>query len=219
MRPDTRCPRLYVEGANDCRVICALMNVLGTELDEQKGPVIVEPQGSCTKLLEMFEVAYKSSLQSKNPVGFVLDWDRPEDNRAGQLRERFASVGCELSDADFTEDGIIKEISGVRVGVWLMPHAGAHAGKLEDFLRALIPQSDSILPLSRAYVGDVALSIPKDSRFRDVDQEKAELCAWLAVQRQPGESYALAVKSHALSVGSPVARKFHEWFCRLYGLA
>ena len=218
MKCDSHIPRLYVEGDNDCRVICTLLDALGLVLDERSGPVIVEPQGSCTELLKSFGVAFKASLQTKCPIGFVLDWDRPEDNRACQLRERFKSIGCELQDSDFLDDGIIKEIHGVPVGVWLMPNASARSGKLEDFLQELIPSSDLVFPKSKEYVNDVASSVSLGFRFRDVDREKAEIHSWLAVQKDPGKSYALAIKSHLFSVDSPIAHKFHEWFCRLYGL-
>jgi len=218
MKPDPSLPRLYVEGLNDCRVICALMNELGMDLNEKNGPVIVEPKGSCLELLNKFSVTFKSAQSFGNPVGYVFDWDRPEDNRRCQLQERFRALGCELTDSDFAEDGIIKEVDGIIVGVWLMPNAAAYSGKLEDFLRAMIPSSDPIFPKSRAYVDDVASSVSPESRFRDIDREKADLHSWLAVQRNPGESYALAITSHLLTVDSPVARRFHTWFCRLYGL-
>lgn len=211
-------PHLYVEGENDRRVICALMNELGTDLDKERGPVIVEAKGSCSKLMETFVVAVKSAQSSGRHVGFVIDWDRPEDNRAGQLRERFKTIGCELSDKEFVEEGIIKDVDGIAVGVWLMPNAAARSGKLEDFLRTMIPSYDKIFPKAKAYVGDVADSVPLDTRFRDVDREKAEIYSWLAVQKNPGESYALAITSRLLAVNSPVARNFHSWFCKLYGL-
>ena len=219
MKSDPGLPRLYVEGENDCRVICALVNALGTDLDEKKGPVIVEPKGSCLELLNAFVVAFTAAQSFRHPVGYVLDWDRPEDNRMRQLQERFKAIGCELSDSDFGEDGIIREVDGITVGVWLMPNAAAHSGKLEDFLREMISPSDPIFPKSRAYVDEVASSVLPDFRFRDIDREKADLHSWLAVQRNPGESYALAITSRLLSVDSSIACKFYSWFCRLYGLS
>ena len=218
MKPNPSLPRLYVEGQNDCRVICALVNELGTDLNEKHGPVIVEPKGSCLELLNTVNVTFKSAQSFGNPVGYVFDWDRPEDNRRFQLQERFKALGCELTDSDFTEGGIIKEVDGITVGVWLMPNAAALAGKLENFLREMIPASDPIFPKSKAYVDDVESSVSPDSRFRDIDREKADLHSWLAVQRNPGESYALAITSQLFSVDSPGARSFYSWFCRLYGL-
>lgn len=97
-----------------------------------------------------------------------------------------------------------------------MPNPAARSGSLEDFLRGMIPDSDMILPKATSYVDDVRVSVPPDSRFRDVDRAKAEMYSWLAVQKNPGESYALAIKSLSLSAEKPLARKFHNWFCRLY---
>ena len=75
----------------------------------------------------------------------------------------------------------------------------------------MIPASDPIFPKSKAYVDDVESSVSPDSRFRDIDREKADLHSWLAVQRNPGESYALAITSQLLSVDSPGARSFYSW--------
>ena len=90
---------------------------------------------------------------------------------------------------------------------------------LEDFLREMIPASDPIFPKSKAYVDDVGSSVSPEFRFRDIDREKADLHSWLAVPRNPGESYALAITSRLLSIDSAIARKFYSWFCRLYGVS
>ena len=216
MKPDPRLPRLYVEGDNDCRVICALLNALGTGLDRVHGPIIVDPQGSCSELLKKFVGAFKSAQSFGNPIGFVLDWDREEDGRDRQIKSKFLDIGIQLTDGDFNAEGIIKEIEGVRVGVWLMPNPSARSGNLEDFLRGMVPDSDMILPKANSYVDDIRACVSPDSRFRDVDRAKAEMYSWLAVQKNPGESYALAIKSLSLSAEKPLARKFHNWFCRLY---
>lgn len=218
MKPDVRLPRLYVEGQQDCRVICSLLNSLGTEVDERTGPVIVEPQGSCLELLNKFIPVCKVAQSFGRPVGFVLDWDREEDGRDRQLKSKFNELGCDLTDDEFTDGGIIKEIDGIKVGVWLMPNSAARSGKLEDFLREMISDTDVIFPKAKAYVADIKDSVSDNSRFRDIDREKAEICSWLAVQKNPGESYALAIKSRVFSVDSPLAREFHNWFCRLYDL-
>ncbi len=218
MRADPQLPRLYVEGQNDCRVICALLDALGTDLNKDSGPVIIEPQGSCSELLDKFVSAFNAAQSFKHPVGFVLDWDRTVDSRDRQVQARFKAVGGEVTDADFNRDGIIKEIEGIKVGVWLMPSPAAHSGTLEDFLRGMIPASDAILPKANAYVNDIVSSVSPCARFRDVDHAKAEMYSWLAVQKNPGESYALAIKSRLLLADAPMAREFHAWFCRLYDL-
>ena len=218
VKPNFDLPRLYVEGENDCRVICALINALGIELDKDLGPVFVEPKGYCSELLQNFELLVKPALSMRRSVGFVLDIDRPEDNRKAQLRDRFAKLGVTLVGADFAESGIIKEVEGIKVGVWLMPYPASPSGKLEDFLRALIPAEDRVLPKAQAYVADVQSSVAQEIRFRDIDREKAELASWLAVQRNPGESPAMAITARQLHADSPLASAFVGWFRRLYDL-
>lgn len=219
MSANPRLPRLYVEGENDRRVILALLSRFGIELDKSTGPVVIESKGSCSELLTAFAGACKSAQSFESPVGFVLDCDRAEDNRKQQLIDRFREIRCELSTDEFMENGIVKEVEGINVGVWLMPDPSATCGKLESFLRTMIPSDDPILPLSSDFVARVVADIPERSRFRDVDREKAEISSWLAVQKNPGASYGVAITSRALSVDSPSAVRFCSWFRRLYGVS
>ena len=63
-----------------------------------------------------------------------------------------------------------------------MPGNVARSGKLEDFLRTLIKPDDKSLPLAQEYVGRVKADVNAERRFRNIDIEKAEMSAWLAVQ-------------------------------------
>ena len=218
MSANPRLPRLYVEGDNDKYVILSLLARLGIELDKDTGPVIVESKGSCSELLSAFCGAYKSARGFEHPVGFVLDCDRVKDNRKQQVIDRFRDIGCSLDAADFTDDGIVKDVDGIRVGVWMMPSPSSSSGKLEDFLRAMIPSDDRVLPIANEYVAKVAADIPVCSRFRDIDREKAEISSWLAVQNPPGVSYGVAINSCMLTTDSPLSCKFCSWFTRLYGI-
>lgn len=218
MSANPHLPRLYVEGENDRRVILALLASFGIELDKNTGPVVIEPKGSCSELLATFCGACKSAQGFENPVGFVLDCDREEDNRKQQLIDRFNEIGCALAADEFTENGIVKDVEGSHVGVWMMPDPSATCGKLENFLRAMIPSDDPIFPIASEYVAKVAADIPVGSRFRDIDREKAEISSWLAVQKNPGSSYGVAITSRVLAVDSPLAVRFCAWFRNLYGV-
>lgn len=218
MSVNPRLPRLYVEGENDRHVILALLARFGIELDKSTGPVVIEAKGSCSELLAAFCGACKSAQSFENSVGFVLDCDRVEDNRRQQLIDRFSEIGCVLTADDFSENGIVKEVEGIHVGVWMMPDPSATCGKLENFLRAMIPSDDPIFPIANEYVTKVEADIPIGSRFRDIDREKAEISSWLAVQRNPGASYGVAITSRTLTVDSPSAVRFCSWFRRLYGV-
>jgi len=80
----------------------------------------------------------------------------------------------------------------------MMPHVGASAGKLEDFLRGLIPADDTILPIADRYVEEVSRNVEPSKRYRDIDTEKAQMASWLAVQPSPGLPYGSAISAELL---------------------
>mgnify|MGYP003325525099 CR=1 FL=1 len=214
----SRFPVLHVEGKNDMYVIGGIMREHDLELDAEKGPVIIQSADSVEQLIENMPIATKAALGRHEHIGFVLDYDVMAKNRWAQVKEAMKRAGVTLKDADVKKSGIIKEVEGARVGIWIMPYPGAKSGKLEDFLRALIPSGNPLLPKARAYVADVAKTVPSNERFRDVDKEKAEMYAWLAVQEQPGNPYGTAIRAHAFKTDQPVAVAFVRWMVDLYGL-
>ena len=58
-----------------------------------------------------------------------------------------------------------------RVGIWLMPD-NASTGELEDFVMQLIPEDDSVWPLSKQYIGEIPQA---DRKFREDKTRRAEL--------------------------------------------
>lgn len=213
-----RYPILYVEGKNDLHVICNLLRENGITLSPQDGPVVIDPKESVDQVLDVMVVAIKSAVGRRQPVGFVLDVDKDSKARWDGIRSRLREIGCKLSKADICDEGVIKDIGTGRVGIWTMPYPKAKSGKLEDFLREIVPIGDKMLPLAQKYIGTVRTSVPENKRFRSVDADKAEMAAWLSVQDPPGIPYGVAIKAHAFSPTMPLARKFVEWFRRLYSL-
>lgn len=211
-------PALHVEGKNDMYVIGSLMREHDVELDANKGPVVIRPADSVEQLIENMPIATKAALGRHEHVGFVLDYDAKAKNRWAQIKDAMKGAGVVLKDADVKKSGIIKEIDGARVGIWIMPYPGAKRGKLEDFLRALIPEDNPLLPKASAFVADVAKTVPAEDRFRDVDIEKAEMYAWLAVQEQPGNPYGTAIRARMFMANRPLAVAFVKWMVELYGL-
>lgn len=213
-----RFPILHVEGKNDMHVIGNLMREHNIELSAENGPVIIEPADSVEQLMKKMPIAAKAALGRHEHIGFVLDYDVRAKSRLRQIMTAMKSVGVVLKKSDIKKSGIIKEVGDVRVGIWIMPYPGARSGKLEDFLRALIPAGNLLLPKAQAYVADIAKNVPAKERFRDVDIEKAEMFAWLAVQEQPGNPYGTAIRAHAFRADRPLAVLFVKWVIDLYGL-
>lgn len=212
-------PYLYVEGRDDQWSVIALMGVNGIVLKKDSGPVIVETTDSVSAMLDGLITFIKNSQAKRLPIGFVLDIDSDLTARWESVKSKLINAGFQVPDDALSADGVILNFKNGPVGFWLMPDNLCHSGKLEDFLRALVPQDDCVIGMAKDFVRDVKSQICPEKRFRDIDVEKAEMSSWLAVQNPPGLPYGTAITARILAPTSPVAARFVAWFCKLYGLA
>lgn len=212
-------PRLYVEGRDDQWAILSLLAVNGITLKKETGPVVIQPVESVSTMLDRLVTFIKPSQAKGQPVGFVLDIDVDLDRRWNAIRSKLVGAGHSVPNGALSQDGVILVLKNGPVGFWLMPDNLRHEGKLEDFLRTLIPADDLVLPLAEKYVEGIKDNVPSETRFRDVDREKSVMSSWLAVRNPPGLPYGTAITARTLLPTSPVAERFVSWFCRLYGVA
>lgn len=212
-------PTLYVEGRDDQWTILSLLSANGITLKKDEGPVSIQQTESVDTMLDGLATFIKSFQAKRMAVGFVLDIDLDLDKRWGVIKAKLKTIGYEINDDSLTKDGVILHLKNGVVGFWLMPDNLSKTGKLEDFLRTMIPQDDQILPIANKYLEYVRSLVLEANRFRDVDFEKAELSSWLAVRNPPGLPYGTAIKAQILLPTSPTAKRFVSWFCELYGIA
>lgn len=149
-------------------------------------------------------------------LGIVLDADASMNARWQSLRDILRQLGYssapEKPDATGT---IIEQSDQPRVGVWLMPN-NELPGKLEDFIRFLVPQSDVLWPVAERCVDQ----IPKaDRKFTDVELIKAYIHTWLAWQEVPGIPMGQAISAKFLDPYAPHAVQLIAWVQRLFDLA
>ena len=99
---------------------------------------------SVEKLVDGIETTVKTS--TNRIVGFLLDADKPVLGRWQSVVSRLQNVGFENLPERPPPGGFIGEsiTYKARVGVWLMPD-NVQDGKLEDFLRLLIIESDLLI--------------------------------------------------------------------------
>lgn len=208
-------PRLYVEGEDDCHALIHLLAKHGVVLDENTGPVIIEPLGSDSQVLDAIPPGVKRSIE--RPVGFVLDIDEALNSRWASVSDRLRplSVACptEMPSSGFV--GIAPETK-TQVGVWLMPDCTAPSGKLEDLLQTLVPEGDPIVAFAHAAT-DEAKTL--GAKFGDKDRIKAVIHCWLGWQEKPGESFGHAIRRKYFRHDSPIAMAFVAWFKRTYGIS
>lgn len=211
-------PTLYVEGRDDLFSLVNLLEQNGVSFEPGQRKVDFEETKSVDAMIDNLGTYVKSARNQKQPVGFVLDADVDGDARWTSIKDKLKNEGFEVPDDALTASGAILDFSTVRIGFWLMPDNTSRKGKLEDFLRMLIEPDNLLLAPALAYVHDVKEKVPEPSRFSDKDVEKAEMSAWLAVQKEPGVPYGTAIKAKFLAAHSDVADRFVEWVKKLYAI-
>ncbi|MBR4251478.1 MAG: hypothetical protein IKQ15_04155 [Kiritimatiellae bacterium] len=211
-------PQLYVEGKDDLFSLVNLLERHGISFELGQRKVEFKTTDSVTAMLDNLCSFVKSARNKKQPVGFVLDADVDGGTRWTSIKDKLKAEGFEVPDDALAASGTILEFPDIRVGFWLMPDNTSLKGKLEDFLKTLIHPDDPLLAPALAYVKDVKDKVPETSRFPDKDVEKAEISAWLAVQKEPGLPYGTAIGAKFFIAHSEVADRFVEWFRGLYSL-
>ena len=200
--------RLYVEGADDFHVVCALVRKSGVAWTarDSRIPYAPDTNGDANALA-------KAVLAAKNldpRVGLVIDGDAQPAARWQEIRRRFHALGVELP-ADYPGDGFIVAVDDRRLGVWMMPHGG-QPGAVEAFVATLVPDSR----LAQHANAATSQARSHGATFADKDLEKARLRTWLAWQKAPGAPYGRAIDEGFFSSSSPMADALVRWFHALY---
>ena len=206
---------LRVEGPDDQHALIHLLIRHGLEYDEELWPADlpnVEKASGKDGVLASISEAVR--LGTDLTMGFVLDANDSLKERWQSVSDRLRSVGVEDIPTTIPHDGFIGISSHfkTRVGVWLMPDNRTQ-GALEQFLETLIANSDALFDHARQATNTAREA---GAQFRDGDEAKARLHAWLAWQEEPGRPYGVAVRAKYFGYDSQEAMAFVDWFRRLY---
>ncbi len=200
---------LLVEGTDDEHVlkhICGNRDI--PHLDE------VRPHENDYDLLDDFSTRLKASSEEGDVVGVVIDADKNPAGRWQSIRDHLIKAGYEHVPLQAALDGTILNPPGYsllpRVGAWIMPDNQSR-GKLEHFLRFLVPDGDDLIDHATQVVEGIAAP-----RFRDKDKLKAVMHTWLAWQGSPGRPYGTAITAGFLDANAPHADALTSWLNRLF---
>ena len=199
---------LMVEGSDDAHVlrrICCYRGI--TDLGE------VKSYGGYEGVRESIRNRVTGTDEG-DIVGVVIDADSDLPARWQSIRQKIMEVGYTGVPMDPVPEGTILDPSGnpilPRLGIWIMPD-NKTPGILEDFLRFLIPQRDSLLKHARTSL----YSLP-EQMFTDLDKPKALIHTWLAWQKEPGRPYGTAITAKFLDPCLPQADILASWLKRLF---
>ena len=87
-------------------------------------------------------------------------------------------------------------------------------GTLDDFVTALIPTDDPLLPWAEMIVQSIESE--GISRYPSAHRTKALIYTWLAWQRVPGQPMGQAITAATLDYNSALASIFVQWLRRLF---
>ncbi len=196
---------LLVEGNDDVHVvehIREISSISQFSIHDAKG---------ITKLLAQIDTQVKAP--DRQVLGIIVDADDNLTTRWQSVSDRLARSGITLPpNPDPTGTIIPAQNDMPRIGIWLWPD-NQNPGEIEDFIKSLIPEDDTILPLSEKYIDKVLAQCPK--QFKPGKKSRAQVHAWLAVRDKP-RPMGLAIKSRDLNAKAPTCATFVNWLKRLF---
>jgi hypothetical protein len=203
--------QLLVEGRDDQHSVVHLLRRHGYDWDDTSiSRPYVAPKDGFDELLAAVPVAVKGPYDR---IGVIIDANTSLADRWAQIRGRMTPTGVVLPP---TPDPNGTIVNGTRaeslIGFWLMPD-NQTAGRLEDFLRRLVPETDTTWPFADEVV-DAARR--RGARCRKADHIKSVIHTWLAWQEEPGLPLGTAIRAHSFLHDTEEAHRFVSWFRRLF---
>ena len=198
--------KLLVEGNDDQHVIWALCE----KFTVNENFDVIDCEG-ITKLYEQLPVRFKQA--QVDTIGLIIDAD-------SEIKDRWKSISALLSLKGFIipeeiplEGLILKDNSGFKIGVWIMPNNNEN-GMLEDFISFLVPKEDKILPI----VIDTLTNIEKQglNQYSLIHKSKATIHSWLSLQSDPGTPMGLGITKRYLTTDEETCLKLVNWLKELY---
>jgi hypothetical protein len=197
--------KLLAEGKDDCIVVANLCEA--HQIPEVFD--IIDKEG-ISKLLESLHVDLKAS--DLEVLGILVDADVNLQDRWQSLSTILSNEGYSVPAQPTPAGTILREEDKPTVGIWLMPD-NRLPGMLEDFVAALVPDNDVLLPYARTCVEQLP---EKPTRFPQVQRAKADIHTWLAWQEEPGKPFGIAITAHYLDAQSVHAEGFINWLRMLF---
>ena len=161
--------------------------------------------------------AAKSALAKRGgpPVGIMVDADTSVVKRWQEISDQLSgddvAVPAKIEvPAEPNPNGTIIEQSG-GFPRRVMPD-NLSPGELEDFVVTMIPDDDSVWPLSRNYINQIPGG---ERRFEPDKIDRARLYAWLATCEKP-PYIGFAIEHDELDWDSSGCRKLVEWLNCLF---
>ncbi len=200
---------LLVEGKDDEHVFLGLLAYYNIP-----NAFRVKNTDGINKLMDALELEVDSN--ELKHIGVVVDADVVLEDRWKALRSVLAKMSYNSVPSMPNSNGtIIYAEERPTVGIRLMPN-NVLPGMIEDFIRFLVPEDDTLWPLAEDVVRKV---IATDRKFRLSYTSKALLHTWLAWQEEPGGPMGQAITKRYLNANAPYAQELMSWIRQLFEIS
>lgn len=208
--------QMIVEGYEDLTSIVHLMrHHVDWPVAEAARPVHIRIAGSAEEILDRAFIQPTLKQTGLRRIGFMLDADASCQSRWDSMKALLAEHLENMPQQPSPGGYINTAVSGLRVGVWIMPD-NQSPGMLESFLSHLVPTQQQSLWDYAKEAGRVAKTV--GAPYVDAHLDKATIHTWLAWQEPPGERFGLALTKQLLNPSGPYAADFISWFRSLFEL-
>jgi hypothetical protein len=208
---------LLAEGPDDANLLYHLLKRYSISIAERgrigAGGIDIREGGGIDNVMATIPVWLKRSELQR--LGIVIDANSDIVARWHALQNVLRNVGyLTVPPTPSTSGTIITQADLPTVGIWLMPN-NMQPGMLEDFVRALVPDTD----LLWSRVEQCVQQIPKAERqFPAHHLIKAHVHTWLAWQEEPGKPMGQALTKQYLDADAWQAWQLIDWIQQLFEL-
>ena len=203
---------LLVEGTDDLNVLHHLLVHYNI-----RNEITIENKQGDRQLLENVKVQLKISDDDAitQTIGVIIDADTDMEARWQSVRNILVGAGyISVPNKPLERGTIIREENRITVGIWIMPD-NRITGKLEDFVRFLVPENDKLWKRAEGAVARIPVT---HRMFTQSDTIKAHIHTWLAWQKEPGKPMGQAITKRYLDAEAPHALQLIAWIRQLFGL-
>ncbi|GAB3641797.1 DUF3226 domain-containing protein [Spirosoma arcticum] len=203
--------KLLVEGKDDLYVVASIRNQhqLADNFE------IIDCEG-VDKMSDQLIARIKLQRPTIDTIGIVLDADTDLSARWSSLRNTLQAEGYITASSPDSNGTIIDGVGrNPTVGIWLMPD-NLQLGMLEDFVRYLIPQNDSLHPFVDQILAQIEAENITNRYDPSVQRAKAFIHTWLAWQKDPGKPMGTAIAATFLDHNTALCLRFVDWLNRLF---
>lgn len=210
---------LIVEGNQDKAFVEALMGRRKIDTTQSYGTFEIQVAKGYEKVLKILPTLI--TAENHETIGIIIDADTERLAHWNQVLDILKKSGYSSLPSKPEKKGTIitqEEEELPKIGVWIMPDNQTD-GKLETFIKYLIPEpeNDALLQLAQETVNTLVKN--QLHKFSEADKEKAILHTWLAWQKEPGLSLSQAVTArfkNQFILDDKKANDFITWLQKLF---